>query len=186
MGHRGFHGLRRLQHLCNNHLVGGKQSPNLVHARHQGTVDDLERTTMLQRVVQIASEPVFRSFLDVQRQALVEWHIFPFLDGRLWRLGSKVCTKRRDRIVTAPPDEILGELSLVVRNRWIALELLGVHDGHVKASLDTVIQKHRVEHLRPAVGRPKETLETPRIVLVSGSACLSKRTPSMVSTPEPM
>ena len=38
---------------------------------------------------------------------------------------------------------------------------------------------------RPAVGRPKDTLEMPSTVLQAGSACLISRTPSMVSTALP-
>ena len=38
---------------------------------------------------------------------------------------------------------------------------------------------------RPAGGSPKDTLEMPKIVLALGRASLIRRTPSMVSTPDP-
>ena len=68
------------------------------------------------------------------------------LDGLLYLALAEVRRERRDRIVATPPDEILGELSLLLRNRRGTFELLGVDDREVEPGLHAMVQHHRVEN----------------------------------------
>ena len=94
-------------------------------------------------------QAVFRSFEDVERQPLVERQRLALLDERLDLLFAEVGGECGDRIVAAPPDQILGEAPLFLGDRDVALQLLGVDDRKIESGLHAVIEHHRVQHLAP-------------------------------------
>ena len=61
--------------------------------------------------------------------------------------------ERRDRIVAAPPDQILGEFAFLFGNRRIALQLLGIDDREVEPGLHAMIEHHGVQHFAARLGQ---------------------------------
>ncbi len=72
MGDRRLHGLRRLEHLGHDELVVVEQPPHLVHASHEGPVDDVQGARLLQLEVEVGQQTVARALDDVAREPLVE------------------------------------------------------------------------------------------------------------------
>ena len=58
-------------------------------------------------------------------------------------------------VLATPVDEILGEPALLLGNRGVALELLGVDDRQVEARAHAVVEEDGVQHLAPG-GRQTE------------------------------
>ena len=162
----GLHRLGRLQHLGDDQLVGVEQPPDLVHAGHERAVDDLERPASAQRLVEVLVETFFRADEDVAPQTLVERQRLPFLDRLLGLALAEVRRECRDRVLAAPPDEVLGELPLLRRDLRVALELLRVDDRHVEPGLDAVVEEDRVQHLAALPPGDRTTRWTRR-----GSSC---------------
>ena len=90
---------------------------------------------------------------DVERQPLVQRQRGALLDRRLALALAEVSGERRDRIVAAPPDQILGQPALLFGNRRIALQLLGIDDRQVQTRLHAMVEHHRVEHFAPGFGQ---------------------------------
>ena len=146
MRDRGLHRLGRLQNFGDDHLVGVEQAPDLVHALHQRAVDDFERAARRQRLVEVLDQAVLRAFEDVAGEAIVERHRLAIFGGDGAFALAEMCGECGDRIVAAPPDQILGELALLFGNRRIALQLFGVDDREVEAGLHAMIEHHGVQH----------------------------------------
>ena len=74
--HRGLHRLGRLQHFGDDQLVVVEQPADFGHARHQRTVDDVERRGAFGALaVQIGDQAVLGAFDDVVGQPLIERQI---------------------------------------------------------------------------------------------------------------
>ncbi len=153
MRDRGLHRLGRLQNFGDDHLVGVEQAPDLVHPLHQRAVDDFERAARRQRLVEVLDQAVLGALEDVAREAVVERHRLAIFG----RDGALALAEMRgecgDRIVAAPPDQILGELALFFRNRRIAMQLLGIDDREIETGLHAMIEHHRVQHFAARLGQ---------------------------------
>jgi hypothetical protein len=146
MADRGLHGLGALEHLGDDQLVRVEQPADLVHALHQRTVDDVERIGVGALELEVLDQAFLRALDDRARQPFIQRERAGVL--LLARLRLAVARRElRDRIVAAIPQEVLGEVAVFLRDRGIALELLGVHDREVEPRLRAVIEEHGVEHL---------------------------------------
>ena len=63
--------------------------------------------------------------------------------------SRKWAAKGGHRVLAAVPDQVFGQLALLLRDGGIAHHGLGVDDGHVQPGLHAVVQEHRVEHFAP-------------------------------------
>ena len=99
VGDPGFHHLGRLQHLGHDQFVVAEEPANLVHASHQGAVDDLQRRRALGALgLEIGDQPLLCSLHDVAREPLVQWESV-HLDALLRLLLAVVGGERRDIVV---------------------------------------------------------------------------------------
>ena len=168
MPDRRLHGLGALQDLGHNEFVVVKQAADLVHARHEWSVDNVQGCPFLEGRVEVVNQPVFRAFYDVQRQPFIQrqvgarvlMHRLFFLSkvggksgNRVQRgnLPSFICLEGVLPLVTAPVNQIIGEAFFFFGNRGIPFQLFRVHNRQVETRFDTVIEKHGVQHL--AAGR---------------------------------
>ena len=124
MRDRRLHRLGRLQNLGDDHLVGVEQAADLVHALHQRAVDDFERAARGQSLVEVIDQAVFRAFENITRQATVERHRLAILGGDGAFALAEMCGEGGNRIVAAPPDQILGEFALFFGNRRVTVQFL--------------------------------------------------------------
>src|SRR6266446_102667 len=129
MSDRGLHRLRRLQHFGDDHLVRVEQPPDLVHPLHQRPIDDFECASRGQRFVEVFEETVLGAFENVARKAIVERHRLAILRRHRTFPLAEMSRERRDRILAAPPDQIIGERALLIGNRLIARETFGYFDS---------------------------------------------------------
>ena len=65
----------------------------------------------------------------------------------------KYVGERRDRVVAAVAEQVLGEPALLLRDRRVALELLGVDDREVEPRLRAVVEEDRVQDLAAGLGQ---------------------------------
>ena len=150
---RGLHRLGRLQNFGDDHLVGVEQAPDFVHALHQRAVDDFERAAGGQRFVEVVDEAVLGTLEDVAGQSIVERHRLAILGGDGAFARAEVCGECGNRIVAAPPDQILGEFAFLFGNRRIAMQLFGIDDREIEAGLHAVIEHHGVQHFAARLGQ---------------------------------
>ena len=156
VGDRRLHRFRALQDLGHDQLVGVEEPPDLVHAAHEGPVDDVQGLCSLAELLgQIGFEPVARSFHDVARQPLVERQLAAGRTRRLLlaEVGGEVGDDPLQRGLLAAEEHSLGELALVLGDPGIALQLLRVHQRKVEPGLHAVVQEDRVHHLAAGGGQ---------------------------------
>ena len=82
-----------------------------------------------------------------------------------------------NRILAAPVDQILGEAPLLLGNRRIALQPLGVDDRVVEARLDAVVKEDAVEHLTPRRRQAERDVGDPQDRPALGEALLDRLDP---------
>ena len=99
-----LHGLRRLQHLGHDELVGVELAAYLGHAVHQRAVDNLQRRPVLHGLVQIFRQPLLGAFDDGEGQPLVQRQAAALFVGGRRGLVAEVGRESRHRVVAAIPD----------------------------------------------------------------------------------
>ncbi len=177
VGHRELHGLRGLEHLGYDELVGGELPAYLVHPGHQRPVDDRQGSPGLQGLVQVFGQPLLGALDDGQGQPLVQGEVTPFGNSGLGGLIPEVGGEGRHRVVTPAPDEVFGQLPLLFGYGGVALHRLRANDGQVQPRLDAVVEEHRVEDL-PACRRQSEgDVGNPQNGLGGGQGFLDKSDP---------
>src|SRR3954471_8186514 len=142
-GNGGLHRLGALQDFGDDELVVVEEAPDLVHPAHQGPVDDLEGRRALRELLgQVGREAVARAFHDVTRESLVERKLAA--GGPLGLLLPEMAGEGLDRALqgrgVAAVQHRLGKRALVLRDRWVALQLLGSDDGEVETGLVAVVE----------------------------------------------
>ena len=96
---------------------------------------------------------------------------------------SPCSTRRSVRIGAAVQQHVFYEDLQLGLDLFVELEHSGVHDAHVHACGDRVIQERRVHGLADLVVAPKlkEMFETPPLTLAWGRFCLIQRVALMKS-----
>ena len=147
-----------MQHLGHNELVGVELPPNLGHAVHQGAVDDFQRRSFLERLIQVFGQPFLGAFDDGEGQTLVQRQIAALFIGGCRGLFPEVGRESRDRVFAAIPDQVFRQLALLFGDGGIAHHQLRVDDGHVQSGLNAVVQEHGVKHLTAGGRQPERNV----------------------------
>ena len=153
VGHRRFHGLRRLEHLGHDELIVVEEAADLVHAAQERPVDDLERRRLAELFVEVLEQAVTAALHDVAREALVQGE--RLARDRGLHAVAEVGGEGGHGIGTAVFQQVLGEPALLLGDRRVALEALGVDDRVVEPRLRAVVEEDAVEHLAPGRRQPE-------------------------------
>ena len=150
VGDGGLHGLGRLQHERQLHLAGGEQLADDLHAGEQHVVDDGERGHAVgHRPFEVVLEAVALAVDDALAEQLLDGPVAAVLahDLRGVDVGEDVeqLGERVVAVAAAVPDEVEGDLALLVGDAVQRHDPRRVHDGGVEAGLDALVQEHRVE-----------------------------------------
>ncbi len=153
---RTLHRARALHDLRQEHLPGAEEVADDLHARHERAFDDVERPrqllprllcVLLDEVDDPVHERVLEPLLD-RRLAPREVALAPgafaahalgVLDEPLGRVGAPV------------EDDVLDALEQIRLDVLVHDELAGVHDAHVEAGRDRVVEERRVHRLSDGV-----------------------------------
>ena len=153
-----LHDARALDDLRKEHLPGPEEIANHVHAGHQRPLDDGERRAVLpSRLLDVGLDEVDDAFDKRVRQALLDGAAPPGvgqghdlgLVRLLHGLGERDEALRGVR--AAVQEDILDEGEEVLRDLLVDRELARVHDAHVEAGPDRVIEERRVHRLADRV-----------------------------------
>ncbi len=147
-----------LHDLWQEHLPGAEQVADHIHPIHQRTFDDLQRALESQtrlfrvldhEVVYAFDQRVLESLRDRQRAPLeVGLSLAPGAftlepGGHLQQpLGS---------VRTPIQHDVLDDLPQIGRDSFVDRELAGIHDPHVHAGGNRVVEKHGMHHLADGV-----------------------------------
>src|SRR5947207_2066086 len=71
------------------------------------------------------------------------------------RVAESAFSMWGSRWATAVFQQVLGEPALLLGDRWVALETLGVDDRVVEPRLRAVVEEDAVEHLAPGRWQPE-------------------------------
>ena len=161
VGDRLLHGARRLHHLRQEHLAAAEQVADDLHAVHQRALDHLERAVvglagLLGVVLDVVDDAVHQRVREaILHRGLPPGEVVLALEpSALDRLGED---HHAFGGVRAPvEDDVLDVLEHVLGDVRVDLELPRVHDGHVQARGDRVVQERGVDRaahgLVPAEG----------------------------------
>ena len=150
LGDRALHDLGALQDERQDELAGAELVADLLHRRQQDLVEHRDRADLLDRGVDLVLDAVALAAQDVEVQRLLGLHA----RGRVGRLdlflgllalGLEVRDEALERVLAAVPDEVVGELALVVGDLAVRRDVVRVDHREVEAGLDAVVQEDRVE-----------------------------------------
>ena len=144
-----LHGLCALQDLGHDEFVVVKQAADLIHTRHERTVDDIQGWPLVEGGVEVVDQPVFGALYDIPCQPFIQRQVGARILNYAFFFLSKVGGKGGDRVCTAPIDQIVGETFFFFGNRGVAFQLFRVHNRQVEPRLDAVVEKHGVQYLTP-------------------------------------
>ncbi len=147
--HGFFHHARAFHHLRQKHAPRSEQIADHVHRAHQRTFDHGERLAIfLPRFFRIFLDVIRDAFDQRMREALFERALAP---GILFHCAFFFCFHRFGerqqafgRIRTAIQQNILDQMQQILGNFFVNGELAGIHDAHIEAGLNRVIQKRGV------------------------------------------
>ncbi|CAM2147891.1 NAD-specific glutamate dehydrogenase [Paraburkholderia tropica] len=151
-----LHHARRLHHLRQEHLALAEQVADDVHAVHQRAFDHVDRTAaaahdLLARFLGIFDDEVRDAVHERMRKTLLDVLIAPlqvlFL---LRRAGLELVGDFEQTVggvVAAIEHHVFDALAQFGVEIGIHAELARVHDAHVHASLDGVVEEHGVDRL---------------------------------------
>ena len=142
--------------------------------------------------VEVGDQAVLRALDDVAGEPLVE-RVLQTAFRRVRRdvLLAEVRRRRRrggicaERPLSVFEEQVLGQLALLLRDRRVALELLGVDDREVEAGLGAVVQEDRVSSLAAGVGQAERDVRDAEDASCTAEALLDQAQPSIVSTALP-
>ncbi len=155
-----LHHARALDHLRQKHFPRAEQIADDIHAVHQRAFDHLERT--------IGCKPrLFGVFQNEIGHAVDQRMGQPGADGRfapgqILRLllflaleGFRGIDKPLGGIIAAIEDHVLDQLAEIGRDVVVQRQLTGIHDRHIHAGADGVIEEHRVHRLAHRIIAPE-------------------------------
>src|SRR5664280_1230679 len=162
IGDGGLHNLGRLQYERELHLAPTEQLADSPHAFEQVVVDDVQSAeTLVERGLKVRLEALAlavddapaQSFLQRQSGELVRAsllqrglvHALEQLEQAAQRVVGQLAAPRLTSPDTLVVDEVEGHLALLGGDPRDGHDPSGVHDGRVEPSLDTLVQKHRVQ-----------------------------------------
>ena len=153
MGHGLLHDARALHHLRQEHLAGAEEIAHHVHAVHERAFDHLDRARELfSRLLRVP----FDIFVDALHERVLDaFRDRRLAPGQILGLGLAAFARVPGRDLEQPfggigaaiQDHVLDPLAQLRRDLLVHRELAGVHDAHIHAGLDRVVQEHRVDRL---------------------------------------
>ena len=132
------------------------------------------RPHRLQRFVEILDQSFLGAFQDIAGQPLQERQILAVLLCDRALPGAEVRRERGDRILAAPPDEVIGELALLLRDHPVARQLFRIHDREIESGLHAMVEHHRVEHFAPRIGQAEGHVGDAQDGLAAGQSRLNR------------
>ena len=145
---RALHDLGALQDERQDELAGAELVADLLHRRQQDLVERRDGADLLDGGVDLVLDAVALAAQDVEVQRLLGLHArgrrLDLLLGLL-ALGLEVGDEALERVLAAVPDEVVGELALVVGDLAVRRDVVRVDHREVQAGLDAVVQEDRVE-----------------------------------------
>ena len=151
-GHRPLHGACALHHLRQEHLARAEEVSDHRHAGHQRPLDDRDRSTQFgERLLGIGLDEGVDSLHQRVRQPLRHRAAPPgiYLGLRTHRRhhGRSVCDEPFGGIGPTVQDEVFDHPEQRRLNLAIEGELASIHDAHVQAGRDGMVEEGRVERL---------------------------------------
>ncbi len=151
-----LHDARALDDLRQEHLPGAEEVADDVHARHERALDDVERPgERLAGLLGVALDEVRDAVDEGVREALPDGPAPPRVGLRLGGaclldgLGER--EQPLGRVAPAVQEDVLDPFEEVLRDVLVDGELARVHDSHVEAGADRVVQERRVHRLADRV-----------------------------------
>ena len=151
-----LHDARALDDLRQEHLSRAEEVADDVHPRHQRPLDDGERrAVLLPGLLDVGVDEVDDALDERVRKPLLDGAASPRvrhdlrLAGLLHGLGERDQPLRR--VLAAVQEDVLDEVEQVLRDLLVDRELAGVHDAHVEAGRDRVVEKRGVHGLADGV-----------------------------------
>ena len=155
-----LHGARAFHHLRQEHLARAEEVAHHAHASHKRSLDDSNGLAEFQtRLFDIGDYKI--------RNAVDEGVLQPLLDGvftpaQIFRALlafafdlSGDLDQTLGGVGTAIPDHIFHALAHIRGNVGIDAKLSGVHNAHVEAGADSVVQEHGVHRLAHGIVTPE-------------------------------
>ncbi len=153
IGHRLLHDACRFDDLRQKHLAGAEQVADDVHAVHQRAFDHVKRSHGGKaRLLRIGVDVIGDAMDERVLEALTNWALAPGEIGRLF-LGAAslepVCGLKQAVGRVGPPveDDVLAKLAKLRLQVVIDAKLARIHDPHVHACLDGVVEEDRMHGL---------------------------------------
>ena len=154
IGHGLFHDTRRFHHLGQEHLAGPEQITDDVHTVHQRPLDYLQGFlgclpcglgVFLDEIGNTLDQCMFKTLVDVPFPPLQVVGLFRSLAVT----AVVICNLQQalGGVITAVQDNIFYALTQFLRDVLVDRQLPGIHNTHVHAVFDGVIQEHRVDGL---------------------------------------
>ncbi|MGX1121635.1 hypothetical protein RKD37_006998 [Streptomyces ambofaciens] len=152
VGHRGLHDLGGLEHERQLHLAGAEQFADDLHAVEQGLVDDVERRTLLECLVEVLLQAVLLAVDDAALEAFLQREGGQFLGlGGPQRLGGGALEEGHEllqgvvALAAAVVDQVERGGDLLLVEAGDRQDLARVHDRRVQARLDAFVEEDGVE-----------------------------------------
>ncbi len=152
-----LHHARGLHHLRQEHLAGAEKIADHVHALHQRAFDNVQRTCRFgARFLGVGLDVSADAVNQRMDQPLVHRLLAPReIDFALLRLTAFVAfgslQQAVGRVGATVEDHVLDQGAQLRVDIVIERELASIHDAHVHARLDGVIEEHRMHRLAHAV-----------------------------------
>ncbi len=151
MRHGLFHDARRFDDLRQEHLARAEQIAHDVHAVHQRTFDDIERSLGFEtRFFRIVNDVLVYPLDERVGQTLANRQISPVRDG-LCVIAAPITAEvlgdaeqSLGRVLPSIEDHVLdrvpeGQIDVLVDG-----ELACIHDAHVETGTDSVVEEDRM------------------------------------------
>ncbi len=151
-----LHDARALHHLGQEHLPGAEQVADDVHAGHERALDHLDRALdQAAGLLGVLDDEVRDAFDQGVRQPLVHRRFPP---GQVRGLRAELALhlvghgeQSVGGVGAAVQHHVLDPLEQIGRDVGVDREPAGVHDPHVHARLDGVVEEHGVDRLADRV-----------------------------------
>ena len=152
-----FHHTGAFHHLRQEHFPFAEEVTDDFHAVHERAFDDREwLAVFVQSLLGVGIDVIHDAFDERMLQALLHGEFAPgrVLHGCRTRAASfrgfeilGKCDEPLSGISAAVQENILDEFEEILRDVFVDAELTCIHDAHVQAGLDCVVEKGRVHGL---------------------------------------